>query len=493
MISSAISPSAVARAVGIETAYKNLLGGVVLLPQRLAVMAQGATAGSFSFDKRQVFSGLEAGQVYGFGSPAHLSVEELLPANNDGVGTIPVTVYPLEDGTTAAVGNITVGGTTQTDQKSYIVKVNEIPSETIVIPAGTAPAAAVALIVAACNANVNMPVIVSDSSPDAVFTAKWKGASGDDLFIEIEGEASGLTFAITQPTGGAGNPDVQDALDKVGNVWETLFLNCLEIADTATLEKYSVFGEGRWLPIGSKPMWALTGNTEADVAAAVVVPDARPLDRVNVQLVAPGSKELPFVVAARQLARIAVIANDNPPTDYAGQLADGLIPGADTEQWTFIERDFAVKKGSSTIELRDGVIELSDTVTFYHPEGELTPPWRYLVDGMKVANVVFNTRLIFESQEWKGKVLIPDGQRTTNPNARRPSTAVAAVAKMYDSLELNAIISDAKAAKKTIVAGINATNPKRLDMSSTYKITGNTNQISIDMNWGFYFGAQVAA
>lgn len=492
-ISTAIDSSAVARAVGVKTTFKNLKGGVTLLPQRIAVMAQGADAATYSLDKRQVFSGLEAAQIYGFGSPMHLAIDELLPENGDGVGTVPVTAYPLDDGTTPAAGDIVIGGTTQTEQKTYVVKINEIKSESIVIPAASTPAQAVALFVAGVNAIVKMPALAADAAPSIDLTAKWSGESGNDLFIEIDGEPSGLTFTITQPTGGAGNPDAQDALDKVGNVWETMFLNCLDIADTTNLAKYSVFGEGRWQPIESKPMLTFSGETEKDVATAIAIPDSRPLDRVNAQLVAPGSKELPFVVAARELARIAVIANNNPPTDYAGQLADGLVPGADVDQWIYSERDFAVKKGSSTIELRDGTIELSDTVTFYHPEGETTPPWRYVVDVVKVMNVVFNTRLIFESDEWKGKVLIPDGQATINPNARRPSTAVAAVAKMLDSLALNAIISDPETAKKTITAQINPSNPKRLDLSFTYQISGNTNQISIDANWGFYFGVEAAA
>jgi phage tail sheath gpL-like len=482
-----------ASGVALEQIFRNLQGGVELLPIRLAVMAQGATAGSFSLDKAQMLSGLQAGQTYGFGSPMHLAIDKLLPANSDGVGAIPVTAYPLDDGTTAAAGDITVGGTTQTEQKTYIVKVNEISSEPIVIPATSTPAQAVALILAGVNAVVKMPVIVTDSSPAATFTAKWKGVTGNDLVIEIEGEISGLTFTINHPTGGAGNPDVQDALDKVGSTWEVFFLNCLDIADTATLEKYFVFGQGRRQPIQPKPMWAFTGNTEKVVATAVTVCDARPLDLVNVQLVAPDSKELPFVVAARELARIAVIANDNPPTDYRGQVASGLVPGADIEQWDFTERDFALKKGSSTVLSQDGAIELEDTVTFYHPVGEDDPPYRYLVDGVKNANVTFATRSIFESDEWKGKVLIPDGQATTNPNAKRPSMAVAEVAKMIDSLALLAIVSDPETAKKTIVATINPSNPKRLDVSFTYQISGNTNQIAITATWGFYFGSVAAA
>ena len=495
IISTAIPQSYLAGAVGVKTEFQDLSQSARLLPMRVGLVGQGTTAASgYSLDKRRVFSALEVGQVYGFGSPVHLAAMELLPANGDGIGAIPLTIYPLDDGTTASAGDITPTTGPQTETEEYVVKINEVRSEPIVIPAGTAAGDTVALIVAGVNAVNEMPMIaVADGTTKVDFTAKWKGQSGNDLFIEIEGTVSGITFTITQPTGGAGNPDVQDALDQLGEDWETLLLNCLDIADTTNLAKFSTVGEGRWQPIKPKPFIAFTGNTEADAATAVTVPDSRPTDRVNAQLVAPGSRELPNVVAARELARIAKIANENPPVDYALQRADGLVPGADADQWDYIERDFALKKGSSTIEVIDSVVNLSDTATFYHPTGDPTPAWRYVVDIIKVMNVVYNVRLIFEDPEWAGAVLIPSGQATSNPRAKTPSMAKAEIARMLDSLEDIAIVSDAAFAKSTIVADISAINPKRLDISFTYKISGNTNQISIDARWGFYFGGSQQA
>ena len=113
-ISNAVDPSAVARVVGIETVFRDLRGGrVTLLPQRVAVIGQGSTASTYTTTKRQVNSALEVGSMYGFGSPLHLAVSQLLPVNGDGVGTIPVTVYPLQDNAagTAATRTITVTGT----------------------------------------------------------------------------------------------------------------------------------------------------------------------------------------------------------------------------------------------------------------------------------------------------------------------------------------------------------------------------------------------
>lgn len=497
MVSTAVDASAVARVVGIETVFKDLRqGNVLFLPQRVAVVGQGNTASVYDTTKRQVTSAFEAASLYGFGSPIHLACLQLLPANGDGVGDIPVTIYPLDDDASGvtSTGDITPSGV-QTVQASYIVRVNNIDSEEFVISVGDTVAQIVTAITTAINAVLEMPVIAADNTTAVGLTSKWEGTSANDIFVEIVGSTtSGTSFAITQPTGGLVNPDVQDALDQVGDVWETMMLNCMDIADTTTLDKYSTFGEGRWGALVRKPLVVFTGNTETTVTAATAVSDARKTDRTNGQLVSPGSNDLPLVTAARQLARIASVANSNPPRDYGSQDAFGLVPGADGDQWTYQDRDSAVKKGSSTIEVKDGVINVSDTVTFYHPTGDPTPAYRYVVDIVKLMNIIFNIDLIFNSSEWDGAPLIPDDQPTVNRDAKKPKMAVSAVSSVLDSLGLNAIISDPETAKSKTIAAINGSNPKRLDLNTTVQLSGNTNIISIDLNFGFFFGTpQVVA
>jgi len=102
--------------------------------------------------------------------------------------------------------------------------------------------------------------------------------------------------------------------------------------------------------------------------------------------------------------------------------------------------------------------------------------------------VYYNLDLIFDTPEWDGAPLIKSGQATDNPLAKSPSTAITAVASMLEGLALNAIISDLKAAKASIVATINSGNPKRLDIELTVKLSGNTNIISVDLFFGFQFG-----
>lgn len=492
-LSSAVDASAVARVVGIKTIFKDLRAGSILfLPQRIAVVGQGATASTFSTTKKQHTSAASVAADYGFGSPAHLAAKQLFPVNGDGVGTIPVTFYPLVDDGSGVVsaGDIAPTGTV-TKAGAFTIKVNNISSEQFVVAVGDTLSDITAAMAAAVAAVLDLPITSAAAvTPDRIdTTSKWKGASANDIFIEVDGPTdTGITFAVTQHTGGLANPNIDAALAQVGDVWESMMLNCLDVADTVTLGKYDVFGEGRWGALTRKPTVVFTGNTATTVANATAVSDARKTDRTNAQLVAPGSNDLPFVVASRQLARIAKVANNNPPRDYGSQDATGLVPGADGDQWTFADRDEAIKKGSSSIQVKDGIVNLSDTVTFYHPTGDPIPAYRFVVDIVKLQNIIFNLDLIFATAEWDGAPLIPDDQPTINRSAKKPKTAVAAVSAMLDSLGLNAIISDPETAKANTFAEIDAGNPKRLNLATTVQLAGNSNIISVDLNFGFFFG-----
>jgi len=491
-ISTAVDASAVARVLGIKTIFKDRrAGGVLFLPQRLAIIGQGASAAVYSNVKAQVTSALEAATLYGFGSPIHLAMLQLKPANGDGVGTIPVTIYALDDaaGSVAAAGALTPSGAV-TKAGEFRVKINNILSASFSVAVGDSVATIVTAATAAIAAELNLPMLATDSTTKVDLTAKWKGISGNDLQVEVQGPTdTGVTWAVVQPAGGLVNPDVQPALDQVGNVWETMILNCLNISDTTALDAYSNFGEGRWGALIRKPLVVMSGNNEVSRATATTLTDSRKTDRVNVQLVAPGSNDLPFVIAARQLARIAVLANNNPPHDYGSQQATGLIPGADGSQWDYADRDAAVKAGSSTIEVRDGVVNISDVVTMYHPTGDPLPAYRYVVDIVRLQNVIFNLDLEFGSSEWDGAPLIPDADPTVNPLAKKPKTARAAAGLITDSLGLEAIISDAATTKANTLAEIDAGNPKRLNMVVPVQLSGNTNIKSIDLEFGFFFGS----
>lgn len=487
----AIPTSQRARAVGIKTIFDSSRGGNILnLPQSVIVLGQGSSNGTYSTDKAQVTNSVEVGQKYGFGSPLHLAVAQLLPQNGDGVGSIPVTVLPLEDDTNgvASVGTITPTGT-QTKAGAYTVVINGKLSNQFVISTTDTVANICTNIAEVINANLNMPVIATATATEVTLTAKWKGESGNAITATIEGDFTlGTTFAVVNPTGGLVNPQVTDALAKLGNTWYTAIVNCFDYTDDVTLDALATVAEGRWGSTVRTPYVAVAGSNVSDLSTMTALTSARPTDRTNVVIPAPDCADLPLEIASRAVCEIVIIANDNPPRDYGSIPLNTLTAGADELQWDDIQRDVAVKAGCSTTQVKDGLINLSDTITSFAPEGELDPGYRYVCDLMKVFNIIYNVDILFNNPEWDGAPLIPDNQPTVNPTAKQPKMAVATLRVLADNLGLGAIISDPDYTKDNTQAGINSQNAKRLDIIFPVKLSGNTNIISIDLFFGFYYG-----
>lgn len=491
MVSTAVDPSQVASAVGIATAFKQLReNGTAILPQRVAVIGQGASASTYSNTKAQYFSAFAVGEAYGFGSPVHLAAKQLLPSNGDGLGTVPMTIYPLDDDVSgvAAAGDITPSGAA-TGSATFVVKISEIKSARFNVTSGDTVSDIIDAMAAAVAANVDMPMIGTDNTTVFDLAAKWQGSSANDLVIEVEAigtDSSGVTFAITQPTGGANNPDITTALDQIGNVWETCLVSCFEHSDTTILDAFNAYNEGEWAALIHQPCYVLYGNTPQSVSNGIATTNVRPLDRTNYIVPSPKSKELPLAIAARAASRIAVSANNNPAKGYRRLPLTGLVPGADAEQWSTTQRDAAVKGGSGTTEVRDNVMVLSDVTGMFKPTGDPTPAWRYLVTTVKRQQVLYNLTLIFDSLEWASAPLLPAGQATTNPTAKSPTAAIAEISQLIDNLALQAILSNPEAAKATIASAIDGVNSNRLNASLTDQVSGNVEIISIDSNFGFF-------
>jgi phage tail sheath gpL-like len=491
-----VEASAVARVLGIETQFVDLRAGAVqFLPQQIAILGQGATlSAGYPLTPYQITSAAQAAARYGFGSPIHLAALQLFPVTGGGVGSIPVWVYPLNDDGAGAIatGTITPSGAAGV-AATYYVRAAGILSAPFTLAAGDNVATICDKIVAAINAVLDQPIIAADGTTDVDITAKWDGASGNDITVEVldsngETPADDITFAVVQPASGAADPDVSAALAQIGGRWITMLVNCFGPTITAVLNDIEAVGEPRWGATVRRPFVAFVGNPEPTVGTSIAVPNARPSDRVNAQVVAPGSPNMPLQIAAAHVREMAKIANNNPPVDYGSRPLRGLLPGTDAQQWDYSQRDQAVKGGSGTVELKNGLVNISDVVTFYKPAGEVPPAYRYVVDIMKLMTIIYNTDLEFAQPAWDGAPLIPDEQPTVNPAARKPKAAKAAMGRILDSLGLQAIISDPKAAKAATVASISSSNPKRLDLRTTVQLSGNSNIISVQLNFGFFFG-----
>jgi phage tail sheath gpL-like len=479
--------SAISRVCGVNVEYRNFnTGAAAFLPQRLAVIGVGNAASVYDTNKYEAEGVADAvAKRYGYGSPLHLAARQLFP--DSGGANFPVTFYPLDASADAlaAAGTISCFGAAE-ESGSCAVVIGGIRMEFSVVKGQTATDVLAAITVA-ITAKLESPVTAGTVAAGSLpLTAKWLGESGNTISIMVESSLAGLTFGTTAMSGGAGDPDVTPALAAIGPVWETFILSCFSYNKSSRLDQYQTFAEGRWSELEKKPCLIAHGCA-SDYATRTAVTDTRKTDYANFLIQSTGSPELPFVTAAKGLVDIMNTANSNPPTGYHGLLT-GLLAGADTAQENYTTRNNAVAKGASTNIKNGSIAELNDIVTFYHPDGETISSRRYVVDLVKLMNVVFNVRLIMEADAVKGAPLVSDATATTNPKAVQPKTIRAALMNLANSLADFAIIQEPEFTKRNMLATISRQNPKRIDTRFPVKLSGNMEVASADVYFGFYLG-----
>lgn len=484
-----VSASAVSRVTGVGVEYKNFnTGNVQMLPQRLAVIGVGNHGVTYTTDKYECKGNAsEIGDKYGYGSPLYLAALQLFPLVGKGAG-FPVTFFPLAEADDAvqATGKIEVTGTA-TEAGSALVVIGG-QKATVAIASGDSKAQIFAKIKNAIDGVLAMPVTVAIGEDELVLTSKAAGEVGNLIKTRIECAVNGLTFTVTQIDDGIKDPDVTPALQKIGEIWETAILPCFDYKNTDRLDVIMAFGKGRFDDLEKKPLLCYWGCTD-DVDTRTGITDSRSLDFINVLLTSTGSAELPYAIGAKFLVNdILTVANDNPAQGYKGK-AEGLEAGDDSMQENYNTRNASVMKGSSTNIKTGNVAELCDVVTMYHPASEgKYPSLRYVVDMIKLMNIVYNVRLIMEADELKGAPLVEDSTVTSNKFAIQPKTVKTWFLNLADSLADKAIIQDVKTTKLGMKVSIDSENPKRLNVVFPVKLSGNVEVSSTDIYFGFYVG-----
>lgn len=498
VISTAVPAGAVASVFGNQFQYVNLREGLAGLPQVIAIFAtfDPAKTAVVNDVPVQIFTEVEAGEKFGFGFPAHLAARQVFRKS----GIVPVFVFPIDEAGAAVAGDGSIlvvadTGASSSGTISLYIGGQRVP---VTIANGTAATDIETAITAAINAAINLPVtaLVDGSEVDQLnITSKYKGAIAQDITLavnltEAEKDASpgGVSFTITALTSGAGTPVITTALGNMGDDWYTYIVNTLG-SEAVTMAAFATHNEDdRWDTLVNKFYRAFYGSVD-DLSTITTITDALTLDRTNGAITSPGGYMLPLELAALAVGGMAARNQNNPAQPYTGLLLDGLVPATSAGQWTYAQRDTAVKAGCSTTILEDGVIKLEDIVMHYHRAGEEPPAYRWAVDIAKLAEWAYNVNLVFTGDNWRGKILVKDTDIVSNPDARRPKDATAEIFKLADGASFAAIITDPNFTKENTASDVDTANPNRVNITTLIKLSGATRIISLTTNFGFQFGA----
>lgn len=488
----------VSRITGVSVTPKNFnVGNSQMLPQVLVIIGQGNDDVLYSLEKYECEgSAADVGERYGYGSPLHLAARQLFP-DSGAMATFPVYICPVKKGETGfavASGSVLVTGTSATAAANCVLSVGGLDVQLAVAKGATA-AQVMADIVTAVNAVMERPCVAelteaTETDPAHVkLTARWSGALGNRISLAWSGDIPGLTVALTAFADGAGVPSVDDALNAIGpNLWATFILNTFDYknadgSESVLLDKYFSFADARWSWLEKMPCYVAHGCTDS-YAVRTAISDNRKDDYANFFCVSVGSPELPFVVAAKWLMDIMTTADSNPPQGYVGNLT-GLKRGEDSVQEKPIVRNQSVAKGSSTNITSGSVAAINDTVSFYHPAGSgRFPARRYIVDGVKLMNIVYNLRIITEAPDVKASPLVSENQPTINPTAKSTKDFKTWFANLAVSLGENAILDDSEFTIKNLVVERDSANKNRVNYKFPAAISGNIEIVDGEVLFG---------
>jgi len=511
MISNAIPEDAIARVIGTKLEFIDLRNIPQRMPVQVALLAPVSAAAEAGLAENigiDFQTAREIGEAVGYKSPAYRAARMLRPETGGGLSTIRTTLFPVKagDGVAAAgVLAINIAAVNPDKNITHYIKANGRRIPFVVLKTDDVTSLANRIkdtLDAAIKFNTVDSVVQAavGNDIDINLTAGWKGESGNEIDISIEADDfAGIIYTNPVFAGGVGTYDVSAALANFGETWYNVVVNAVDVAETVLdqLEDFNGSAEldtGRWNALVTKPFVSFYGTNENDKDDIVLVPDTRKADMTNSKVPAPGSPGFTFEIAAAFVLQIALTVTQNPPKSYSGKgLLDVPAPANQADAGDFndyLSRDFIESKGVSSATLNNGVYYIEDVNMHYHPDGEnpaASPYFRVVNVLGRSMNVIYQYRVLEESA-LMDKILVEDVTQTSNPEAIDPKKWASIVREFITDLQTEGITTRADESRDTVLTGIGAQNPERVETSFSLIYSGNVRQADSTVRWGFNFG-----
>lgn len=358
-------PSAL-RTPGVSIEFDGRLANSGVWQTRLLVIGQRLEIGeknALSADR--VTSGEQADRYYGRGSMLAEMLRQALEIDPY-METIGLAMDDLEAGVKAngsigVAGTALRGGTVALYIGGYRVRAGVEASD-------SAETIAQAL-VDAINDEGRVPVTATLDGTDATkinVVCKWPGETGNDIHLvfNAKGERSvdGVTFTLTQLSGGDGNPDIGDAIAVMGDEWYH-YIVC-PYTDTANLDELTTELDRRYGPMvqmGSRAFAAYRGtHSETGTFGST-------LNSPHLTVMGTSKSVSPSYLWAATYAMVAAGALTNDPARPLQYLAlPGLIGPRKEDRWDKPERNLLLFDGIATYTVADdGTVQINREITTY--------------------------------------------------------------------------------------------------------------------------------
>lgn len=285
----------------------------------------------------------------------------------------------------------------------------------------------------AINNNVDLNFTASNAIGVVTITSKTLGlygnaATGAQFSENLESAQelpAGVATALTQPVGGTGLPDIQDALNGMGTGdgangnFATAVIHGYG-QDSTTLDAirdYVGAGDellGLFKKTVARPFRSAVGDVSgiSGLTALLAVGNGRTTDRATNIVPVSSSESHPSDIAAQYIGHLERTAKEETVKGYTKIAFSRIGPGPVGDRWTNDEtnRDAAINAGLCTTLVEGGVVKIMDAVSLYHPNSipENSNIYRESVNMPKIQNMLNDLKVVFNGPPFLGAAIVED-------------------------------------------------------------------------------------
>ncbi len=341
--------------------YRNM--GLLPWPARNLIVGQKLAGGTLAPGQFvEIVRPEQAIALFGLGSIGAEQVAAFRAANK----TQPLFVTALADaaGAVKATGTVTFAGAIS----AALVLRFRIGGKQVRVTAAAAAAVAdlATALKDAINADTTLPVTATSALGVVTVTARHGGEVGNDIDVRVDTAAqplpSGLTAAVVAMAGGAGNPDITDALDAIGNVWYTAVQH--PWSDATNMAAFATWLRDRYMAMAKRDChgYVARRGTFADLGTFGELTNS-PF------LTAAGLNKSPTSSWVTSAALMGVcsfqLAND-PARQLRSLVVPGVLAPDPVDQFIDTEKELLLRKGVTSLDcLADGTVTISRVITTY--------------------------------------------------------------------------------------------------------------------------------
>ena len=468
-------------AVEMKGQKRSLSGNYI--PENVLIVGQydAANTDVVENERKQLFTADEFADWFGYGSEIHrqaIWVFEHLGGFSDKVWGVAV---PAPTGTPeAASGDIAFSGTAT--KAGTFFSSNGGALGALTVAKGATHTETATALTAAITASTRMAVSAAASTGTVTVTAKWSGATGNEIRIvsnpdgavQEDQNPEGLTVTVPGSggylTSGTGDPDVEgvffaDGEDNLGDRWFTI-ITC-PYQDSTALGHYADIADARRDPTVDRFFASYVGYVGDTYSEAYAIPAT-----INNESICPiwdpRSLAPSFEFGAAIAGLVAASATVDPARPFK-TLEVGVPMDTSIDDLLFAKNDALFRAGMGYCKSIAGKLVVGDLATSYRTNaaGASTEEWFDAVSIHHRQQKVYSILSLLNSEPYIRAMLGSDDTPTAKDYVVKPKTLVTDLINLVDVWASEGWTKNPEAVKETIVAEINSGNNSRLDSSMT--------------------------